>query len=69
MNYKEFFGTVEKKKVLFDIKDQDIAKYIHVSLRTYARRKANPKTLNTEEASMIAKFLKFSEKEKFDAFC
>lgn len=68
MDIKKFMGTVANKKYLYDVSDDDIAKYIHLSKRTYLNRRNKPGTFSVDEINAIMRFLKFTEKDKMEVF-
>lgn len=67
MNPRKFLGMVEMKRVLYSCCDEDLAKIIGVSERTFKRRKQNPEQFTIEEMNHLIKFLKFTEEERKEA--
>lgn len=68
MNAKALVAIIAKKKVIFDLKDQDIARMIAVSYPTYRGRKTEPLSFTLGEVNNIMRVLKFTEDEKKEVF-
>jgi hypothetical protein len=55
--YKNFWGNVEKKRVLYDVSLSELAISAHVSLNTIYNRKNHPETTTLREMQLIAQKL------------
>lgn len=57
-------GLIAKNQTFLKLSDEDVAKKVSLSKRTYQNKKNRPRTFNLHELRRVCKILGFSEDEK-----